>query len=83
MAIVSRQTVRMSSNALRLLDEALRLPEQERAELALRLLDSVGAEPVGDIERAWIDEAKRRLIELERGEVSAIPWPQVRARLVP
>jgi putative addiction module component (TIGR02574 family) len=71
----------MSSNALRLLDEALRLPEQDRAELALRLLDSVGDEPASEVERAWIDEAKRRLAELERGEVSTVAWPEAGKRI--
>lgn len=71
----------MSSNALRLLDEALRLPAQDRAELALRLLDSVGDEPASEVERAWIEEAKRRLQEIERGEVSTVPWAVARARI--
>ncbi len=71
----------MSSNALRRLDEALQLPEQDRAELALRLLDSVGNEPASEVERAWVDEAKRRLLEIERGEVSTVPWPEARSRI--
>jgi putative addiction module component (TIGR02574 family) len=70
----------MSSNALRLLDEALQLPEQDRAELALRLLDSVG-EPADQVERAWIDEAKRRLAEIERGDVRTVPWSEARHRI--
>ena len=74
-------TLPMSSNALRLLDEALQLPAQDRAELALRLLDSVGDEPASEVERAWIEEAKRRLEEIESGEVSTVPWAEARARI--
>ena len=73
-------TAGMSGQALRLLDEAMQLPEQDRAELALRLLDSVG-EPVDQVERAWIDEAKRRLTAIERGEVQTVPWPEARERI--
>jgi putative addiction module component (TIGR02574 family) len=70
----------MSGQALRLLDEALQLPEEDRAELALRLLDSVG-EPADQVERAWIEEAKRRLTEIRRGEVQTVPWAEARARI--
>jgi putative addiction module component (TIGR02574 family) len=71
----------MPTDALRLLDEALQLPEQDRAELALRLLDSVGDGTPGEVERAWVDEAKRRLGEIEHGEVSTVPWTEARARI--
>jgi putative addiction module component (TIGR02574 family) len=70
----------MSSNALRLLDEALKLPDDDRAEMALRLLDSIG-EPVDEVERAWIAEAKKRLTELERGEVETVPWTDACKRI--
>ena len=70
----------MSGQAQRLLDEALQLPEQDRAELALRLLDSVG-EPTDQVEREWIEEAKRRLAEVERGDVQTVPWSEARERI--
>ena len=70
----------MSGQALRLLDEALQLSEEDRAELALRLLDSVG-EPAAEVERAWIEEAKRRLAEIQRGEVGTVPWAEARERI--
>jgi putative addiction module component (TIGR02574 family) len=70
----------MSSQTQRLLDEALQLPEQDRAELALRLLDSVG-EPADGVERAWIEEAKGRLAGLDRGDAQTVPWPEARARI--
>lgn len=77
----------VSSNVRRLLDEAPQLPAEDRAdradraELALRLLDSVGDEPAGEVERAWIEEAKRRPAEIESGEVSTVPWAEARARV--
>ena len=70
----------MSSNALRLLDEALQLPEQDRAELALRLLDSIG-EPADQVERDWVEQAKRRLAEIDRGQLQTVPWSEARQRI--
>lgn len=70
----------MSAQAERILDEALSLPEQDRTELALRLLDSVG-EPADEVEKAWIEEAKRRLAEIQRGDVQTVPWSEARARI--
>ncbi len=70
----------MSGQAQRLLDEALQLSEQDRAELALRLLDTIG-EPADQVELAWIEEAKRRLAAIDRGEVQTVPWPEARERI--
>ena len=70
----------MTNEARRLLDEALQLAESDRADLALRLLDSMG-EPTDEVERAWIEEAKRRLAEIDRGDVQPLPWPEARERI--
>ena len=74
------QTDPMSGEAQRLLDEALQLTQEDRTELALRLLDSVG-EPADEVERAWIEEGKRRLAEIKRGEVATSPWSEARERI--
>jgi putative addiction module component (TIGR02574 family) len=71
---------KMSSDAERLLDEAMKLDQGDRAALALRLLDSIG-EAASDVERVWIEEAERRLVEIQRGEVQTVPWPEARARI--
>ncbi len=70
----------MTGQDQRLFDEALQLPTEDRADLALRLLDSMG-EPADQVERAWIEEAKRRLAEIERGEVHTVPWPEAREQI--
>jgi len=70
----------MSSRFQRALEEALQLSDDERAELAARLLDSVGESPE-EVERAWVDEAQRRFVEIERGEVQTLPWAEVRKRV--
>jgi putative addiction module component (TIGR02574 family) len=71
----------MSDPAEKLLDEALKLPESERRALALRLLDSVGDEPEGEVERAWIDEAKRRLDDVRARRTELSPWAEARKRI--
>jgi len=70
----------MTGQAQRLFDQALQLPAEDRADLALRLLDSMG-EPADAVDRGGIEEAKRRLAEIKRGEVHAVPWPEARDRI--
>ena len=64
--------------------EALELPLQERAQLAQRLIASLdqdtGDDPA-EVERAWEDEIRRRLAELEAGTAELIPADQVFAEL--
>ncbi len=71
----------MSDRAERLLDEALKLPESERRALALRLLESVDDEPQAEVERAWVDEATRRLDDVRAGRTQPAPWAEARARI--
>lgn len=71
------------SDPAEILDEALRLPESERRAIALRLLDTVGDEPVEDIERRWVEEAKRRSQAVAEGRAARIPWSEARARIFP
>lgn len=63
-----------------LLKKALALPENERAELAGSLLDSLDPTIDEDAEVAWQEEISRRLKELDTGKVKTIPWEEVRER---
>jgi putative addiction module component (TIGR02574 family) len=76
----------MSPNAAQLLERALELSDDERAELIVRLLDTMseGSEPNADgaaIEAAWIEEARRRLHEIKSGRVEPSPWSEARERI--
>ena len=71
----------MARNLADLFQEASQLPENDRAELAGRLLDSINGEPDRNVELAWAKEVERRVREIDSGEVSTIPWEEVRARL--
>jgi putative addiction module component (TIGR02574 family) len=57
-----------------LIDDAMKLPVGERAELAKRLLFTLedDAQAEGDSEEIWTKEAKRRLEELYSGKVEGI-----------
>ena len=60
-------------------DEALKLPEDERARLASDLLASLDGEAEDSVEAAWAAEVERRKGEVERGEARLVPWEQVKA----
>ncbi len=55
--------------------DALRLPADDRARLAMRLLSSLeeATESPEEIEKLWIAEAERRFQELRDGVVQGIP----------
>lgn len=57
--------------------EALKLSNQERAELARVLLISLDDGEDEAVEAAWMEEAERRYRELKSGAVEAIPSEQV------
>jgi putative addiction module component (TIGR02574 family) len=81
----------MGNQARQLLEAALALPREERADLAEKLLASVEAEtPVPDadmdgehdpdpeVEKAWAEEITRRAGRALRGESKGVPWETVR-----
>ena len=72
----------MSCDAVNVLEAAMRLPEEERADLAARLLDSLDPQVDDDAPAAWDEEIARRVAELDAKSVVPIPWPQVRRKLI-
>jgi putative addiction module component (TIGR02574 family) len=61
--------------------ELSELPADERAKLALALVESLEPEEEGDIAEAWRIEAERRYEQYLRGEVQAIPGEEVFANV--
>ena len=59
-----------------LLNDAMRLPDEQRAALAAALIDSLDRDVDEAAEAAWSVEIARRLRDVENGHVKAIPWPQ-------
>ena len=70
----------MSQRADKLFEDAQALPAEERAILALQLLDSVGA-PEVEVERAWCDEVRRRIDDIDAGRAKLTPWDEARRRV--
>jgi putative addiction module component (TIGR02574 family) len=72
----------MRRDAANLLQDALGLPEDERAEIAGALLESLEPAPEADIETASRQEVAARVAALEAGEVEMIPWLEIRDRFL-
>jgi putative addiction module component (TIGR02574 family) len=71
----------MSPKLEELYRAATELPENERAELAGLLIESLEERADENVEAAWADEVERRVREIDTGQVKTIPWEQVRAEL--
>jgi putative addiction module component (TIGR02574 family) len=71
----------MSADVVELFKRARELSENERAELAGLLLESLegGCDPA--VEDAWAKEIGRRIEELDSGTVKAVTWDAVKAKL--
>ncbi len=72
----------MTAQSHRLLSDALRLPEKERAELASQIIASLDGPPDPDAEGAWAEEIARRVREFEKDPSRAEDWEVVKARLL-
>lgn len=72
----------MTPEERKLLNEAMKLPESQRADLAARLIDSLDLQTDADAAEQWDSEIARRIAELDSGAVEAVPWPESRARLM-
>jgi len=67
----------MSMTLDQLTTEALALTGKERGALLDRLAESLGQQPEPEIEKLWLIEARRRLVELQSGKVQTIPAEEV------
>ena len=57
--------------------EALGLAPESRAKLAHELLESLDTLSVEEIDELWLDEAERRLKDLDEGRVQLVPAEEV------
>ena len=74
----------MTGRARELLDEALALVPEERADVAAELLASLG-EPLAagrpETQEAWVAEIEHRARRVLSGQSSGEPWEAVRVRV--
>ena len=71
----------MSLTTERIFEDVLSLPEDQRAELAARLLESLDREVDPDAEEAWATEIERRCAAVDAGETTLSEWHDVRRRI--
>ena len=72
----------MTEKANHLLGEAMQLSENDRADLAAQLMDSLDSTMDDDVESAWGAEILQRLHEVQEGKVQPIPWPEARRMIL-
>lgn len=71
----------MSQKSEALISDALQMPDEDRAMIAERLIASLDHEYEQDTELAWQKELQTRIDEIDNGNVTCVPWEQVRTRL--
>ena len=71
----------MNDTVLRLLADALQLPETDRAALAASLIDSLEETTDDDAEAAWGAEIRQRLAEIHLDEVKLLSFEEAQGRL--
>jgi putative addiction module component (TIGR02574 family) len=72
----------MNGNARHLLDEALQLSVEARAELARELIASLDGPADADVDEAWAKEVATRADDVRAGRVSTVPWSEAEARIL-
>ncbi|TKB68613.1 MAG: hypothetical protein E8D52_06315 [Nitrospira sp.] len=73
----------MAPSTQQLLKDALQLPDQQRAELVVELLDSLPPAELGQVrsDAAWLAEIDRRARAAQAG-VSGVAWEEVRKQVL-
>ena len=77
----TRYTQRPMADTTTLLEQALSLPEHERAKIAARLLESLDEEAQSDVDAAWAAEIERRCAAVDAGTLATSDWKDVRERI--
>jgi putative addiction module component (TIGR02574 family) len=67
----------MTATVDKIKQEALKLPVEERAFLADRLLSSLSGEVLTEIDATWVAEAERRHAEYQAGTRKPVPAAEV------
>lgn len=67
----------MTALAEKIYNEVLDLPTDERLSLLDRLLHVITVPTATDIERAWLEESRKRLSDIHSGKTQTIPGEAV------
>lgn len=71
----------MTQAVAQILEEAEQLSAAERAELADRIVESLAHDIPSDIAQVQISEVRRRIAQVESGEVTLVPGEEARAHV--
>ena len=74
----------MTAMVNKVLQDAMSLSEQERAEIAARLIESLDVArdgEAGEVEAAWAAEIERRCAALDAGTTGTTTWDDVRRHI--
>jgi putative addiction module component (TIGR02574 family) len=71
----------MTERATELMQKALSLSEEERADLACSLIDSLDATVDEGAQNTWEHEIARRVADLDSGRAKTVSWEEVRERI--
>ncbi|MFA7503602.1 MAG: addiction module protein [Burkholderiaceae bacterium] len=72
----------MNARTDQLLLELLSLPADERAEVAVALLDSLEGDDSSAISAAWREEIRHRKADITSGKMKMVPWGEAKARIL-
>ncbi|KYG08045.1 hypothetical protein BE21_25865 [Sorangium cellulosum] len=63
---------------------ALRLSAEDRAAVAAALIQSLDEpeQTTEEVEAAWAEEVQQRLVDVDAGVVTPVPWPEARRRIL-
>ena len=70
----------MNPSSEQLLNAALALPEEDRLQFAEALIVSLQPADRPPFDESWREVIKRRTEELRSGQVTPIPWSEVKRR---
>ena len=70
----------MTYDTQKLLQKALTLPDNERAELAGNLIASLDQTEDPDADAAWQEEITRRAHDVQSGQVKTVSWESVQRK---
>lgn len=71
----------MTQAVAKIIEEMEQLSPSDRAELADCMVETLVRDTAPEIEQAWINEVRRRMSEIESGEVESIPGEQALAQV--
>jgi|HubBroStandDraft_1064217.scaffolds.fasta_scaffold191939_2 putative addiction module component (TIGR02574 family) len=80
-AKVRREGILIKMEIGKILPKLLKLPSEQRAELATQLIRSLDESEDSDAAQAWSREVSKRANDVKSGRVKTVSWAKARKRL--